>query len=904
MGSFPKSGFKTQRSLVVDRKSYEYFALSALPKAVGEINRLPVSLKVLLECALRLTETEDAPGSPTEGFSRWLQSGRCGDQVSFRPSRILMNDFTGVPALVDLAAMRDGMAALGGDPKRINPTLPVDLIIDHSVIVDHAQTADATERNEAVEFQRNRERFEFLRWGQASFDNFRVFPPGAGICHQVNLEYLAQCVWTAERSGATYVYPDLVCGTDSHTPMIGGLGVLGWGIGGIEAEAAMLGRSLAMLIPDVIGVRVTGQLPEGINSTDLVLTVTQILRRKGVVGKFVEFFGPGLDALPLAYRAAISNMAPEYGATCGFFPVDRQSLDYLRLTGRDSARIALAEAYLQTQGMFRDSDTPDPLFTETLELDLSTIQRSVAGPRRPQDRVALQEAASGLTTELATTYKVGAATSAPAANPVQNKTGDNDTQDITHGKVVIAAITSCTNTSNPALLIAAGLLARKARAKGLNRKWWVKTSLAPGSRAVTDYLEKSGLQADLDAIGFHTVGYGCTTCIGNSGPLLDGVAGMIDAQKLVAVAVLSGNRNFEGRIHPKVRASYLASPPLVVAYALLGSMTTDITTQPLGAGADGKPVYLKEIWPSDREIDDTMAACLTADQYKSRYGSILSGTKDWEAISVNDHPVYAWDERSTYVRRPHYFEDMARTPAATTDIVGARILAVLPDSISTDHISPAGSIEKLSPAGRYLSERDTEEEDFNSYGARRGNHEVMIRGAFANIRLKNEMVEGEGGKTIHIPSGVQMTMYEAAERYHSEATPLVIVAGKEYGCGPSRDWAAKATLSLGVKAVICEGFERIHRSNLIGMGILPLMFRDGDTRQTLGIRGTEIIDVLGVESFGPRSELMLAIHRADGSVDGVSVVCRIDTDEELQDYRHGGTLQHLLRRFTADDAAA
>ncbi|MEO9191803.1 MAG: aconitate hydratase AcnA, partial [Acetobacteraceae bacterium] len=813
-------------------------------------------------------------------------------EVPFRPARILMQDFTGVPAVVDLAAMRDGITRLGGDPQKVNPLIPVDLVIDHSVMVDVNARPDALQRNVDAEFERNGERYRFLRWGKEAFDDFRVVPPGTGICHQVNLEYLGQCVWTATEGGTTLAYPDTLYGTDSHTTMVNGLGILGWGVGGIEAEAAMLGQPIAMLIPDVVGFRLSGKLPEGATATDLVLTVAQMLRRKGVVGKFVEFYGPGLDDLALPDRATIGNMSPEYGATCAFFPVDKVSLDYLRLTGRDAHRIALIEAYTKAQGMFRETSSPDPVFSDTLELDLSTVQPSIAGPKRPQDRVNLKDAASAFKTELIKSLGV-------AANDVgvtAKVAGKNYA--LTHGDVVIAAITSCTNTSNPSVLVAAGLVARKARAKGLTPKPWVKTSLAPGAQVVTDYLEKAGLQADLDALGFNLVGYGCTTCIGNSGPLEEPIAEAIEDNNLVAVAVLSGNRNFEGRIHPNVRANYLASPPLVVAYALLGKMTEDITTASLGTGKDGKPVYLRDLWPTNAEIAAIVRSDVTRAQFVSRYAEVFKGPKQWQAVQVEASETYRWSEGSTYVQNPPYFEGITMEPAPVTDIKGARILAVLGDSITTDHISPAGSIRKSSPAGEYLLERQVTQANFNSYGSRRGNHQVMMRGTFANPRIKNEMVPGvEGAVTRHLPSGEQMPIYDAAMRYKKEGVPLVVFAGKEYGTGSSRDWAAKGTFLLGIKAVIVESFERIHRSNLVGMGVLPLVFPEGMDRNRLGITGEETIDIMGLENLVPRKEMSLLVHRPDGKTDTVQVVCRIDTADEVNYYLHGGILHYVLREM-------
>jgi len=892
MASTGTDTLRVRRTLAVQGREYDYFSIPEAAKTLGDVSRLPVSLKVLLENVLRFengttTRTDDA-----RAFAGWLTAAHSEKEVPFAPARILMQDFTGVPAVVDLAAMRDGIRALGGKPEKVNPLVPVDLVIDHSVMVDVFGTKDSLARNVEIEFERNGERYTFLRWGQTAFDNFRVVPPGTGICHQVNLEYLAQAVWTGEAGGRTLAYPDTLFGTDSHTTMVNGMGVLGWGVGGIEAEAAMLGQPIAMLIPDVIGFRLTGKMPEGATATDLVLTVTQQLRRKGVVGKFVEFFGAGLDDLPVADRATIGNMAPEYGATCGFFPVDQRTLDYLRLTGRDEHRIALVEAYCKAQGMWRDTATPDPVFTDVLELDLSTVQPSLAGPKRPQDRVLLKDAAKAFRAELTKSLGV-------PANDVDVRAavlGKN--YEITHGDVVIAAITSCTNTSNPAVLVGAGLVARKARALGLTVKPWVKTSLAPGSQVVTEYLTKSGLQTDLDALGFNTVGYGCTTCIGNSGPLDDAIAETIEDNKLVAVSVLSGNRNFEGRVHPNVRANYLASPPLVVAYALLGTMNADITTAPLGTGKDGKPVYLRDVWPSNKEIADTVGANLSREQFLKRYGEVFKGPKQWQELAGGGEgeATYRWSDSSTYVKNPPYFEGITMEPVPVVDVRGARILAIFADSITTDHISPAGSIKKSSPAGEYLLERQILQRDFNSYGARRGNHEVMMRGTFANIRLKNEMVPGvEGGVTKHYPGGAEMPIYDAAMCYKAEGVPLVVFAGKEYGTGSSRDWAAKGTMLLGIRAVIAESFERIHRSNLVGMGVLPLTFKDGTDRKALGLTGEETIDILGLEALSPRMDLELIIHRAGGAVDKVPVLCRVDTLDEVAYYRNGGILPYVLR---------
>jgi aconitate hydratase len=893
MTSIGHDTLKTRKTLTVGGKKYDYFSLPEAAKTLGEFSRLPVSLKVLLENVLRFEDGHSYTVEDAKSVVAWLEKASSAKEVPFKPARILMQDFTGVPAVVDLAAMRDGIIRLGGDPAKVNPLVPVDLVIDHSIQIDVFATPDSAAKNEELEFERNGERYRFLRWGQEAFANFRVVPPGTGICHQVNLEYLSQVVWTSTNDGTNFAYPDTLYGTDSHTTMVNGLGVLGWGVGGIEAEAAMLGQPIAMLIPDVIGFRLTGKLPEGATATDLVLTVTQMLRRKGVVGKFVEFYGPGLDTLALPDRATIGNMAPEYGATCGFFPVDKIALDYMRLTGRDPHRIELVEAYLKAQGMFHESGQAEPVFTDTLELELSTIQPSLAGPKRPQDRVLLKDASSSFKADL--TKGLGVPASEAGLTVAVEGKGYN----ITHGDVVIAAITSCTNTSNPSVLVAAGLVARKARAKGLKPKPWVKTSLAPGSQVVTEYLDKAGLTEDLDAIGFNLVGYGCTTCIGNSGPLDDAIVDAIEDNKLVGAAVISGNRNFEGRVHANVRANYLASPPLVVAYALLGKITEDITTESLGTGNDGQPVYLRDLWPTNKEIADTIATSLSRDQFVKRYGEVTKGPKQWQAIQVErDSATYRWVDGSTYVKNPPYFDGITMEPKPIVDIVGARILAELGDSITTDHISPAGSIRKVSPAGDYLLERQVPQKDFNSYGARRGNHEIMMRGTFANIRIRNEMLTNvEGGMTKHLPSGDEMPIYDAAMRYKAEGVPLVIFGGKEYGTGSSRDWAAKGTFLLGVKAVIVESFERIHRSNLVGMGVLPLTFKDGMDRKTLGLTGAETIDIAGLDALSPRMDLTLVIHRPDGTTDTAPVTCRIDTLDEIGYYHHGGILQYVLRQM-------
>ena len=896
-----QDSLKTRRTLAVDGKTYHYFSLPEAAKSIGDITRLPYSLKVLLENVLRFEDGRSYFTKDAQAIADWLKAGKSEQEVPFRPARILMQDFTVVPAVVDLAAMRDGILKLGGDPRQVNPLVPVDLVIDHSVMVDVSGSASSLQKNVDIEFERNGERYEFLRWGQEAFNNFRVVPPGTGICHQVNLEYLAQGVWTSTDAGDTYAYPDSCYGTDSHTTMVNGLGVLGWGVGGIEAEAAMLGQPIAMLIPDVIGFKLIGKVREGITATDMVLTVTQMLRKKGVVGKFVEFYGPGLAEMPLADRATIGNMAPEYGATCGIFPVDEVTLGYLRLSGRDEHRINLVREYYKAQGMFRDENTPDPVFTDTLELDLSTVVPSMAGPKRPQDRVALDNAGPAFGKELASGNLGVPGDKADLRVPVA---GAN--YDLGHGDVVIAAITSCTNTSNPYVMIAAGLVAKKANEKGLTAKPWVKTSLAPGSQVVTDYLNQAGLTPHLDALGFQTVGYGCTTCIGNSGPLPDPIVDAIEGNKLVAVSVLSGNRNFEGRVHQNVRANYLASPPLVVLYALAGTINLDVTKEPIGTGKDGQPVYLKDIWPSTKEVADTVASVVTREMFQERYSDVFKGPQQWQAIRVDaESETYKWNSGSTYVQNPPYFEDIQPVPEPIASVHGARVLGVLGDSITTDHISPAGNIKKASPAGEYLLEHQVRQADFNGYGSRRGNHEVMMRGTFANIRIKNEMVPGiEGGITKHQPSGEVMPIYDAAMRYKAEGRPLVMFGGKEYGTGSSRDWAAKGTFLLGVKAVIVESFERIHRSNLVGMGVLPLVFKPGEDRKTLGITGEEIIDIEGLEDLKARMVLGLVIHRPDGSVTRTEVQCRVDTADEVEYYKNGGILHYVLRNMAGNKSAA
>ena len=884
---------KVRRILEVGGREYDYFSLDAAAEAgLGDISRLPYSLKVLLENLLRHEDGQSVTVDDVKAVAAWLTERRSDREIGFRPARVLMQDFTGVPAVVDLAAMRAAMVALGGDAEKINPLSPVDLVIDHSVMVDQFGGPDSFRQNVAREYERNAERYEFLRWGQQAFDDFRVVPPGTGICHQVNLEYLAQVVWTAERGGRIVAYPDTLVGTDSHTTMVNGLSVLGWGVGGIEAEAAMLGQPVSMLIPEVIGFKLTGHLPEGATATDLVLTVTQMLRARGVVGKFVEFYGPGIDHLSLADQATISNMAPEYGATCGIFPVDSETLRYLAFTGRDPERVALVEAYAKTQGMWRDTHSPEPVFTDTMALDLGAVEPSIAGPKRPQDRVALSMASLAF----------GEAFEALAGRTERREAAiDEAGHTLPDGAVVIAAITSCTNTSNPSVLVGAGLVARKARARGLTVKPWVKTSLAPGSQVVTDYLEAGDLQADLDALGFNLVGYGCTTCIGNSGPLPDAIGKAIEAEDLTVCAVLSGNRNFEGRIHAQVKANYLASPPLVVAYALAGSMDVDLVNDPLGEDAEGRPVYLKDIWPSNAEIRAVIDAVLTPEMFRDRYANVFEGDADWQGMGSEDGRTYDWQPASTYVRNPPFFDGMGAEARDLEDVTGARVLMVLGDSVTTDHISPAGAIKADSPAGDYLIAEGVEPREFNSYGSRRGNHEVMMRGTFANIRIRNEMTpEIVGGVTRHMPDGEVMPVYDAAMKYRDEGVPLVIFAGKEYGTGSSRDWAAKGTRLLGVKAVVVESFERIHRSNLIGMGVLPLQFPAGVDRKTLGLDGSEVVDITGfAQGIEPGMAVECTIHRADGSRASVDLVCRIDTVDEVEYFRSGGILHYVLRNILA-----
>jgi aconitate hydratase len=887
-----QDSLKTRSTLEAGGKSYAYYSLAKAGAALGDVSRLPFSMKVLLENLLRFEDGVTVTRDDLQAMADWQKERRINREIQYRPARVLMQDFTGVPAVVDLAAMRDAMKGLGGDAQKINPLVPVHLVIDHSVMVDEFGTPRSFAQNVELEYQRNAERYEFLKWGSSAFDNFKVVPPGTGICHQVNLEHIAQAIWSsADQSGEEVAYPDTLVGTDSHTTMVNGLGVLGWGVGGIEAEAAMLGQPVSMLIPEVVGFRLSGELKEGITATDLVLTVTQMLRAKGVVGRFVEFFGPGLDALSLADRATIANMAPEYGATCGFFPIDERTIEYLKLTGRDDDRIELVRAYCQAQGMWRDASTPDPLFTDTLELDMSSVEPSLAGPKRPQDRVRLSEVDELFNAELEGTYK---------------KTNDNrvavegEAYQVGNGDVMIAAITSCTNTSNPSVLVAAGLVARKARARGLTPKPWVKTSLAPGSQVVTDYLNASGLTEDLDAIGFNLVGYGCTTCIGNSGPLAPPISKAINDNDLVAASVLSGNRNFEGRVSPDCRANYLASPPLVVAYSLFGTVTQDITKTPIGQDQKGEDVFLADIWPSNDEVRQLIDLHVNSDMFRSRYADVFRGDDRWRAIEVTGGDTYNWPAESTYIQNPPYFTGMTMTPKPLTDIQGARALAVFGDSITTDHISPAGSIKFDSPAGSYLIGHQVPRAEFNSYGARRGNHEVMMRGTFANIRIRNKMLDGvEGGMTRYAPSGDTMPIYDAAMKYQADGTPLVVIAGKEYGTGSSRDWAAKGTILLGVRAVLAESFERIHRSNLVGMGVLPLQFADGESAATHGLDGSETFSIDGVASIEPRQDVAVHVTRADGSTPTITARCRIDTYNELEYYRAGGILQYVLRNLAS-----
>ena len=890
--------FNCRRTLNVGSAEYIYYNLIEAEKnGLTGISQLPFSMKVLLENLLRNEDGRSVTKEAIQAVAGWLtDKGKAGVEIAYRPARVLMQDFTGVPAVVDLAAMRDAMASLGGDPQKINPLVPVDLVIDHSVIVDEFGTPVAFARNVELEYERNQERYNFLKWGQQAFRNFRVVPPGTGICHQVNLEYLAQTVWTMTgEDGDVIAYPDTCVGTDSHTTMVNGLGVLGWGVGGIEAEAAMLGQPVSMLLPEVIGFRLTGKLKEGVTATDLVLTVTQMLRKKGVVGKFVEFFGPGLSNMTLADRATIGNMAPEYGATCGFFPVDSETVRYLTMSGRAENRIALVEAYSKAQGMWRDKDSVDPVFTDQLDLDLSTVVPSMAGPKRPEGRVALEDIAEGFAKAMETEYKKTADVHARYAVPGAG-------YDIGHGDVVIAAITSCTNTSNPSVLMGAGLLARNANRRGLKQKPWVKTSLAPGSQVVAEYLEKSGLQKELDQIGFNLVGFGCTTCIGNSGPLPGPISKTINDKGLIAAAVLSGNRNFEGRVSPDVQANYLASPPLVVAYALAGTVKIDLTTEPLGEDRDGKPVFLKDIWPSTQEIDEFITENVTRELFARKYADVFKGDENWKAVEAPEGQTYTWDDNSTYVQNPPYFVGMGSKPSDIGGIEGARILGLFGDKITTDHISPAGSIKAASPAGKYLTDHGVGVADFNQYGTRRGNHEVMMRGTFANIRIRNHMLGEngkEGGFTIHYPSKEEMSIYDAAMLYKQENVPLVIFAGIEYGNGSSRDWAAKGTNLLGVRAVIAQSFERIHRSNLVGMGVVPFVFEEGTSWASLELKGDETVTIDGLEQIRPRQKMTARVTYGDGTVKNVPILCRIDTVDELEYFKNGGILQYVLRDLAA-----
>ena len=889
--------FGTRKVLTVEGQNYDIFRLDLLEKAgFKNVSRLPVSLKVLLENLLRQEDNHHVNKADIEALATWNGNVTSGKEIAFMPARVLMQDLTGVPAVVDLAAMREAMKRLGGDPKKINPLAPVDLVIDHSVQVDFFGSADSFQKNSEIEFERNVERYAFLRWGQMAFDNFRLIPPDVGICHQVNLEYLAPVVFRAQKDGAHFAYPDTVVGTDSHTPMINGLGVVGWGVGGIEAEAALLGQPIIMLIPEVIGFKVHGKLPAGATATDLVLTVVQMLRKKGVVEKFVEFYGSGLSSLSLADRATIGNMGPEYGATVGYFPIDDETLRYMTLTARDPHLIKLVETYAKEQGMFRTDASPDPIFSDTLELDLASVVPSISGPRRPQDRIALTDSKKAFAEALPSLMKSKNADKKVAVQL------NGDKFDLKHGSVVISAITSCTNTSNPSVLIGAGLLAKKAGEKGLQSKPWVKTSLAPGSRVVTEYLKDSGLLPHLENLGFHVVGYGCTTCIGNSGPLPEAVANGIQEGDLVAAAVLSGNRNFEGRIHANVRANYLASPPLVVAYALAGSMDVDLYNDPLGNDKAGKPVYLKDIWPTAQEVQDVMNKSVRQEMFKKEYSKASEGDERWRGIPVPEGELFQWDMQSSYVREAPYFEGMGRTPNPIKPIVGARALALLGDSVTTDHISPAGSIEKNGPAARYLTNNDVLPKDYNQYGARRGNHEVMMRGTFANIRLKNTLAPGtEGGVTVHLPDKKPMSIYDASMQYQNEGTPLIVIAGKEYGSGSSRDWAAKGPRLLGIRAAIAESYERIHRSNLIGMGIVPLVFKPGENLASHGLTGFETFDILGIgNDLKLRQELTVKATADNGKVTEFKVICRIDTPAELDYYRHGGILEYVLRQLLAN----
>jgi aconitate hydratase A / 2-methylisocitrate dehydratase len=917
------NSFGARSTLSVGDRDYEIFRLDAL-QAAHDVARLPYALKVLLENLLRNEDGRTVEAGDVEALARWVATDEPSREIAYTPARVLLQDFTGVPAVVDLAAMRDAMGVLGGDPTRINPLQPVELVIDHSVQVDEFGTHYAFMHNAEREFERNQERYAFLRWGQQAFDNFKVVPPDTGIVHQVNLEYLARVVFSREADGATWAYPDTLVGTDSHTTMVNGLGVLGWGVGGIEAEAAMLGQPVSMLIPQVIGFKLDGELPEGATATDLVLTVTQMLREKGVVGKFVEFYGSGLAGLPLADRATISNMAPEQGATSVMFPIDDETLDYLRFTGRPPDRVALVEAYAREQGLFHTADSEEAVYTDTLALDLGDVEPSLAGPRRPQDRVPLGTAKEAFRRELEEVLD-GATSKPPNSESIARFAGegghtavgvqeqvpdtavevrtDSESFHIDHGCVVIAAITSCTNTSNPAVMVGAGLLAKKAVERGLRRRPWVKTSLAPGSKVVTDYLDRAGLTGFLEELGFNLVGYGCTTCIGNSGPLPEEISNAIEAADLAVVSVLSGNRNFEGRIHSEVKMNYLASPPLVVAYALAGRMGVDLVNEPLGEDSEGEPVYLRDVWPTQREVQETIASAVQSDMFRKSYADVYAGDERWSGLRIPEGDLYDWGE-STYVKRPPYFDEMGPDPEPVKAITGARVLALLGDSVTTDHISPAGSIKPDSPAGRYLIENGVERRDFNSYGSRRGNHEVMVRGTFANVRLRNELAPGtEGSWTVHFPSGEQMSIYDAAMRYVEESVPLIVLAGREYGSGSSRDWAAKGPKLLGVRAVIAESYERIHRSNLVGMGILPLQFAAGESADSLGLNGEGSFDVAAIGEEGAR-EASVTARSPQGSEKAFRATVRIDTPQEWLYYRHGGILRYVLRQLLKERAAA
>ncbi|WP_298469573.1 aconitate hydratase AcnA [uncultured Erythrobacter sp.] len=890
MTAIGKDTLATRSTLSVGGKEYAYYSLAKAAEQLGDVSKLPNSMKVLLENMLRFEDEGFTVGREhAQAIVDWQKNPVTGNEIQYRPARVLLQDFTGVPCVVDLAAMRDAIKELGGDTQKINPQVPVNLVIDHSVMVDEFGHPKAMEANMALEYERNAERYDFLKWGSKSFENFSAVPPGTGICHQVNLEHIAQGIWSSKDSnGEMVAYPDTCVGTDSHTTMINGLGVLGWGVGGIEAEAAMLGQPISMLIPEVVGFKLTGKMAEGVTATDLVLTCVQMLREVGVVGRFVEFYGPGVATLTLADRATIANMAPEYGATCGFFGIDDKTIEYMRLTGRSEENLALVEAYAKEQGMWFDPEA-EPVFSNTLSLDVSSVVPSLAGPKRPQDRVILPEVDELFNGDLKTTYKKDAPVRVDVAN-TEHDIGDGD--------VVIAAITSCTNTSNPDVLIAAGLVAKKAVEKGLKPKPWVKTSLAPGSQVVTDYLVKSGLQDDLDAIGFDLVGYGCTTCIGNSGPLAPPISQAINGNDIVAASVLSGNRNFEGRVSQDVRANFLASPPLVVAYALKGTVTEDITTTPLGQDQDGNDVMLADLWPSNAEIAEHRAANIDRSMFETRYANVYDGDEHWQAITVEPSDTYQWRAGSTYIANPPYFEGMEMTPAPITDIVDAKPLAILGDSVTTDHISPAGAIKEDSPAGSYLKGNQVPKKDFNSYGSRRGNHDVMMRGTFANIRIKNEMVPGvEGGETTY--SGEQMPIYDAAMKHKADGTPLIVVGGKEYGTGSSRDWAAKGTILLGVRAVIVESFERIHRSNLVGMGVLPLQFKGGDTRKTLNLSSDDTFSIKGLDGLTPAQDVEIEVTRTDGSTFNFTALCRIDTANEMEYYRNGGILHYVLRKLAA-----